>query len=131
MVRALEWCIVVLAAVVAAWFAFDGAHALLTGDYVTPSSGAYAGQLGPWATMMAATGVDPRSTLIKSLFVVYGLGWLFVIGAFAIGRRWAWGGMVTAAVASLWYLPFGTLLGVIQVALLFLPAIRADRSPEV
>lgn len=128
MIRLLEWCIVVLAVIVAGWFAFDGAFALLTGDYVTPATGPYAGQLGPWATMMAATGVDPRSTPIKVLFVLYGVAWLVVISAFAVGRRWAWAGMVIAAVCSLWYLPFGTLLGLIQISLLLLPAIRPSRA---
>lgn len=129
MVRLLEWCIIVLAGIVAGWFAFDGAFALLTGDYVTPSTGPYAGQLGPWATMMMATGVDPRSTLIRVLFLLYGVGWLVVIAAFATRRRWAWAAMVAAAVCSLWYLPFGTLLGLIQISLLFLPAIRRARAP--
>lgn len=127
MIRLLEWCIIVLAVIVAGWFAFDGAFALLTGDYVTPATGPYAGQLGPWATMMAATGVDPRSTPIKVLFVLYGVAWLVVISAFAVGRRWAWAGMVIAAVCSLWYLPFGTLLGLIQISLLLFPAIRPSR----
>lgn len=130
MLRLLEWCIVVLAALVAGWFAFDGTFALLTGDYVTPATGPYAGQLGPWATMMAATGVDPRATFIKVLFLAYGTGWLVVIAAFVARRRWAWAAMVAAAVCSLWYLPFGTLLGLIQISLLFLPAIRERHDPR-
>jgi len=127
MIRLLEWCTIALAVMVAGWFAFDGAFALATGDYVT-RTGPYAGQLGPWATLMAATGIDPRSTLIETLFLVYGLAWLVVICAFALGRRWAWSGMVIAAVCSLWYLPLGTLLGLIQISLLFFPAIRSVRS---
>lgn len=127
MIRALQWCIALLALIVAGWFAFDGAHALLTGDYVTPSSGPYAGQLGPWSSLVLATGVDPRSELMKSVFVGYGVAWLVVIGAFLLRRPWAWAGMMAAAIASLWYLPFGTLLGLIQIALLLLPPVRAAR----
>jgi len=128
MIRLLEWCTIVLAVIVAGWFAFDGSFALMTGDYLTPATGPYAGQLGPWATMMAATGIDPRSTFIKLLFLLFGVGWLLVIWAFAAGRRWAWAGMMVAAVCSLWYLPFGTLLGLIQISLLFLPVIHSRRA---
>lgn len=128
MIRLLEWCIIALAVIVAGWFTFDASFALVTGDYVMPATGPYAGQLGPWATMMAATGIDPRSTFIKLVFLLYGVGWLVVISAFAARRRWAWAGMVVAAVCSLWYLPFGTLLGLIQISLLFFPAIRSARA---
>jgi len=122
--NAVKWVVVALALIVAGWFAFDGSRALVKGDYVTPKSGQYAGQLGPWSRVVAAVGIEPRSTLMKLIFVAYGLGWLGVIGAFAMGREWAWTAMLIAAVGSLWYLPFGTLLGLVQIALLLLPRVR-------
>ncbi len=33
--------------------------------------------------------------------------------------------MLIAAAGSLWYLPFGTLLGIVQIILLLLPPLRA------
>ncbi len=33
------WIVVVLALFVAGWFAFEGARALVVGDYITPKSG--------------------------------------------------------------------------------------------
>lgn len=113
-----------LALIVAGWFVFDGGRALVVGDYVTPSSGEHAGQLGLWAGVVAAVGIEPRSTTMKLIFVVYGVAWLSVIGAFLAGRSWAWTAMLAAAIGSLWYLPFGTLLGVVQVVLLLLPVAR-------
>lgn len=56
------WIVVVLAAVNAGWMLFDGSRALVVGDYVTPSTGEYARQLGPWATLVEAVGLDPCST---------------------------------------------------------------------
>jgi hypothetical protein len=58
----LRWAVVVLAVLEAGWMVFDGARALVVGDYVTPSSGEYAGKLGPWAGLASALGVEPRST---------------------------------------------------------------------
>jgi hypothetical protein len=44
------WIVAALAALNGGWMTFDGARALIVGDYVTPSSGEYAGQLGPGRT---------------------------------------------------------------------------------
>ena len=41
---------------------------------------------------------------------------------FALGRPWAWRGMLVCAVLGLWYLPFGTLLSIIQIILLLVEA---------
>ncbi len=119
------WIVVVLALFVGGWFVFDGARALVVGDYVTPKTGQYAGQLGPWSKVVSAIGIDPRSTLMKTIFVAYGLLWLTVIVCFILGLKWAWWAMLIAAVGSLWYLPFGTLLGLLQIILLLMPSLRS------
>jgi hypothetical protein len=70
--------LVALGLVEGAWMTFDGTRALKVGDYVTPSSGAHAGQLGPWNYVVRAVGIPPRSTAMKVIFVVYGLSWLVI-----------------------------------------------------
>ena len=120
----LAWIVVVLAFVEGGWLAFDGGHALVTGEYVTPKSGQYAGQLGPWSKLVSAVGIEPRSTLMKLIHVTLGFTWVMMIVFFIWGSPWAWWGMIFCAGAALWYLPFGTLLSLIQIALLLLPAIR-------
>lgn len=121
----LGWIVVLLALVEGGWFAFDGGHALIKGDYVTPRSGPYEGQLGPWSKVVAAVGIPPRSMLMKSIHVVLGGAWLVVIVCFVLRLPWAWTAMLVCAAAGLWYLPFGTLLSVIQIVLLLLPQIRS------
>lgn len=120
----LGWVVVALALIEGGWLAFDGAHALVVGDYVTPSSGRHAGQLGPWARVVAAVGIEPRSTLMKSIHLGLGAAWLVVMVCFALGLPWAWWGMLVCAVLGLWYLPFGTVLSLLQIVLLLLPAVR-------
>ncbi len=120
----LAWIVVVLAFVEGGWLAFDGGHALVTGEYVTPKSGQYAGQLGPWSKLVSAVGIEPRSTLMKLIHVTLGITWVVIIVFFISGLPWAWWAMILCAVAALWYLPFGTLLSLMQIALLLLPAIR-------
>ena len=104
--------------------AFDGGRALIVGDYVTPRTGRLAGQLGPWSNVVQAVGIDPRSALMKSLFLTYGLSYVVVTTAFVLGASWAWWGILIVAALGLWYLPFGTLINILVITLLVLPALR-------
>jgi len=65
-----------LATLVGLWLTFDGSLAMVTGNYVTPKSGAYAGQLGPWSHLIKAIGLDPVSLPIKLLHIVSGMALL-------------------------------------------------------
>ena len=118
------WVVVGLVILNGGWMAFDGTRALLVGDYVTPKTGSHAGQLGPWSKVVAGLGIEPRSTLMKWIFVVYGVGYLVVTAAFMFKVPWAWSGMLAAAVLGLWYLPFGTLINLIVIILISLPPLR-------
>ena len=122
----LKWVVVMLALAEFGWLAFDGGRALIVGDYVTAASGQHAGELGPWATVVSAVGIEPRSTLMKTIHVALGLTSLGVTACFAVGLPWAWSGMLVCAVLGLWYLPFGTVLGVVQI--LLLSAVRTRTS---
>ncbi len=109
----------------AGYMVVDGARALVAGDYFTPSSGEHAGELGPWARLVSGLGIDPRSTGMKAFFVVYGLIWLAVAVAFALGSAsWAWWAMLALATGSLWYLTVGTVLSAAVAAVLLVPAVR-------
>jgi hypothetical protein len=117
----VQWIIAVLALQQAGWMTYDGLRALIVGDYVTPRSGEYAGQLGPWTHLVEAVGLQPRSTLMKAIFVVAGVAWLLILIAFITRQPWAWTAMLAAAIGTLWYLPIGTLFSVIQIVLLLVP----------
>lgn len=123
---AMRWLVVLVAGLEAGFMLFDGARALIVGDYLTPSSGEYAGRLGPWARLVGRVGIDPRSAGMKWLFVVYGLVWLGVLVAFALGWRWAWWATAALAAGSLWYLVPGTVLSAVTLVLLVLPGMRLD-----
>ncbi len=103
---------------------FDGARALKVGDYVTPDTGAHAGQLGPWSEVVQAVGISPRSTGMKIIFVSYGLIYLGMTVAFLRRTPGARQGMVIVALLGLWYLPFGTLINLVVLAWLQLPGLN-------
>jgi hypothetical protein len=116
----MKWIIVILIILSAGWMFADGLRALLLGDYVTPASGEYAGQLGPWADVLQAAGLEPRSTVIKSIFVLYGVTSLIAVAAFATDQSWGRNFLIVMAVLGLWYLPIGTGTNMIALILLFL-----------
>jgi hypothetical protein len=118
--------LVALGLVEGAWMTFDGTHALTVGDFVTPSTGAHAGQLGPWNYVVSAVGIPPRSTAMKMIFVIYGLSWLIIALGLAFRSAWGLPAMLIAAVATLWYLPVGTIFGIVQLlGLIWLRQLRS------
>ena len=122
------WLVVGLVLFNGGWMAFDGGRALIVGDYVMPRSGPHAGALGTWSKVVSTVGIEPRSTLMKTLFVVYGLGFVGLVGAFVLGVSKVWLALLVVAVLGLWYVPFGTLINAIVITLLVLGPLRAVPS---
>jgi hypothetical protein len=110
--------IMALALLQGGWLLLDGGRALVRGDYFTPRAGPRAGQLGPWARLVAAVGFGPRSTFMKVVHVLLGAAWLTAAALWWVRPDAGWWGVLGCAMASLWYLPMGTLLSLIQLALL-------------
>jgi len=100
------------------WMALDGVHQRLFGDYVRIN-----GQLGPWAALVSALGIDPHSL---GYFFVF-LGSAFIAASFGVylRRRWGYNVGLAASLVSLFYLGFGTLVAVICLILLWLKPTRA------
>lgn len=107
-----------LVLIIASYMIFDGVRALVFGDYLTPSTGEYAGQLGPWATVVSMVGVAPRSLFMKLAFVAYGISTIAMSALYAMKIRRAWIGLLTMAILGLWYLPFGTIINLVVIFLL-------------
>jgi hypothetical protein len=106
------------------WLVFDGGRALVVGDYVTPASGPRAGQLGPWSKIISALGLEPRSTSIKCLHIILGIAWLVASSVFVVRPATGWWAVLGCAIASLWYLPIGTVLSVVVIGLLLTAPMR-------
>ncbi len=114
----IKWLIVLFAFFNAGYMTFDGARALITGDYLRPSSGEYAGQLGPWSKLVTMIGIDPESTLMKIIFLVFGMIWFAVIICFILDYSWSHNAMIILSIVTLWYLFTGTVICIIQIILL-------------
>ena len=116
----MRWVIIILITLTAGWMLADGLRALTIGDYFTPASGEYAGQLGPWTLLVQALGIEPRSTFMKFVFVIYGVAALIAVTGFALNQPWGRNALIAIALLGLWYLPIGTAANVVALILLFL-----------
>ncbi len=94
---------------VGGYMLFDGMHALLLGSYYGPG-------IGPWGFLVSIVGISPAEMAVP--LIVQGSFWLFFLAAGVYHRRWAWYGKMATAIATLWYIPFGTILSIVQVAVL-------------
>ena len=115
-----RFIIILLALLNTGFMTYDGMHAFITGDYIRPTTGEYAGQLGPWTNVTETLGFDPLSPLMKSIFVIYGLVGLFITVAFIRHKPWARKGLIVFNILAIWYFFVGTLSSVVQIVLLVL-----------
>jgi hypothetical protein len=107
---------IALATLLALWMLADGTHALLTGSYIT-------GTLGPWAAVLSAARIDPLGTPVKLAFLVLGISWLVHVRNVVV-RKVIRPATIVLCVLTLWYLPFGTITAVFELAAEFVPALR-------
>lgn len=112
------WAYIATSWVLGWWLAYDGLHQRLFGDYVRIN-----GQLGPWADLARAVGLDPAE---MGLFFIM-LGCSLIAAGFGLYLRRRWGYVVSlvACAIALLYLGPGTIFAIIGLSLLLLPSIRA------
>jgi len=120
MITRHKGALVALAALTGGWMLFDGMHVLLTGGYASDS------QPGPWAALVAFIGLNPYR--IGPLFVLLGILWLICTLAHLLGTGWGKPGATATAIATLWYVPVGTALSVVYLAVLLIPG--RGRAPN-
>jgi hypothetical protein len=120
-----KYAVPIIGLVIGAWLLFDGIRAVSTGMYTTPATGAYAGQLGPWSYLLRGMSLDPLSSPVKLAHIILGLAWVACAVWFVVSPAQAWWPLLVTALASLWYLPFGTIASIAVIVMLWLPANRA------
>ena len=107
----LKIAIAAVALLAGGWMIFDGIHVVVRGKYFGPE------RPGPWSIPFERLGVNPFS--LGPLFIVLGMLWFAFAAATLADRSGGRTGAAIVAVASLWYLPLGTVLSLIYLALLY------------
>lgn len=111
------WLYIALTWLLGWWLVIDALHQRLFGDYVR-----IAGQLGPWASLARAVGLDPQRLSLPFLAVGFGL----LSASFGVywRRRWGYGTALALSALALLYLGFGTPVALFSLILLLLPSTR-------
>ena len=107
----MRYVVLVLAVINGGFMLLDGIYVMLNGKYIGPE------KPGPWASLISFTGVDVFK--LGPLFVVFGIAWLVFTAMYwqgvDAGRTFG----IILSVLTLWYLPFGTLISIIVIVLLW------------
>ena len=106
------------------WMAFDGLHNRIFGDYVRIN-----GQLGPWAGLVQAVGVEPNQ--LAFTLVAFGLGLIGASFGVYLRRPWGYAASVVISAVCLLYVGFGTPLAALCLLWLLLPSTRAYLDPPL
>lgn len=106
----MKYVVLALSLINGLWMLIDGVYVMLNGKYIGPE------KPGPWASVLSITGVDVFK--LGPMFVGFGIAWLvFAAGLFA-DASWAYWLGVIAAILTLWYLPVGTIISLLNLAIL-------------
>jgi hypothetical protein len=116
----LKIIIILLSLLNAGYMAFDGGRALITGDYIRPKNGEYAGQLGPWSKLVTAIGIDPMSGVMKSIFLILGIYGIIATLYFVFNTAAGWKMLLVFCILSIWNLMFGTMSCVLVILFLIM-----------
>jgi hypothetical protein len=109
----MKYVVAVLSLINGVWMLADGIYVMLKGKYIGPD------KPGPWASVVGFTGVDVFT--LGPLFIAFGVAWIFFVVGLFTDAGWARIFGMILSVATLWYLPFGTLISVIVfIVLVFL-----------
>jgi hypothetical protein len=95
---------------ISGWMIFDGIHVLRTGKYFGPP------EPGPWSKLVSLLGINPFSMGIP--FIILGILWLVGLVGIAQTTSWGWTFALAVSIATLWYLPIGTVLSLLYIILL-------------
>jgi len=104
------------------WLLYDGLHQRLWGDFTRLN-----GQLGPWADLVQAVGLDPQRFAL--VFIALGGGLLGASFGVLFRRPWGYYSALALSALALLYWGFGTPVALACLLLLALPPSRRHSLP--
>lgn|GEM_PF-600004 len=116
--RILQIIVIGLVGLNAGYMVYDAFGALINGDYIRPTDGEYAGQLGPWTMFAGLANIDPMSTLMKSVFLILGSIGLLGLLLYIVKPRLGSTVLLLFCFLTLWNLIFGSITSFITIIIL-------------
>ncbi len=94
----------------AAYMLIDGIYVIINGKYIGPE------KPGPWARLFSTLHIDVFK--LGPMFIGFGLLWFLWVYGLQTGQSWAYLYGIILSLATLWYLPFGTVIALTTAILL-------------
>ena len=100
----------ILAALNGSYMLLDGIYVLLKGKYIGPE------KPGPWSSLLTRFDIDVFK--LGPVFISFGILWLLWLYGLLTQQHWAYSLGIAISIATLWYLPVGTVFSLIVLAVL-------------
>ncbi len=100
----------VIASINASYMLLDGIFVIINGKYIGPE------KPGPWSNIFEKFNINVFK--LGPIFIVFGILWFVFIYGLQTSQSWAYLFGLFLSIATLWYLPIGTLISVISIVLL-------------
>ena len=94
----------------ACYMLIDGVFVMINGKYIGPE------KPGPWSNLFISLNIDVFK--LGPLFIIFGLLWFLFVYGLQTSQNWSFWYGIILSLATLWYLPIGTLISVGVVVLL-------------
>lgn len=88
----------------AIYMLIDGIYVMVNGKYIGSD------KPGPWSSVFSKLNMDVFK--LGPMFVVFGLLWFLFVYALITSQSWTFMYGIILSIATLWYLPFGSLISV-------------------
>jgi len=106
-----------------AWMLWDANHRLTSGDYYR-----FEGQLGPWAKIVEAIGLDPLGDTMLTIFFIYGVAWIAATILLILTKPPTRRPLMILPILTIWYLSAFTIPALVISPLLLWWADRQGRG---
>ncbi len=106
----MKTLILILGLINGGYMLLDGIFVVIKGKYIGPE------KPGLWSILFEKSGVDVFK--LGPLVIVFGVIWLMWAYSLWTGQKWAFPLGVGVCLLTLWYIPIGTLLSLIILAIM-------------
>ena len=96
----------------ASYMLIDGIFVMINGKYIGPE------KPGPWSIFLEKLNIDVFK--LGPMFIIFGILWFVFIYSLQTVQSWTYLFGIVLSIATLWYLPFGTLISIITILLLII-----------
>ncbi len=109
-IKKMRIVLIVLGLINGLYMFADGIFVILNGKYIGPD------KPGPWSSLFTKLNIDVFK--LGPMFVIFGLLWFLFIYGLQSAQNWIYWYGIVLSIATLWYLPIGTLISVVVFSLL-------------